>query len=494
MKIAVAEIVHETDTFTPARVGLEPFEANGLYQGAAVLDQLAGVGAIGGLLQAVDERGVDCDLVPLVRAFGIAGSTILTATYDELLQMLIEPLRHAGPLDGIFLSLHGAAVAEQDDDVEGALLEAVREVVGPQVPLVVPLDHHGNITSRMVAAADMLIGHETQPHNTFDTGLKAGRLLLQWLLNGRRPAMGWRKIPMITPQDQYLTSGGPMKVWFDRARELEQRGDVMDVSPYPMQPWLDVREAGWAVVVHTVDDQELAEELAADMANHAWQTRGEFWKSERVAPDEAVRRAYAAEQGLVILSDTGDSVYGGAPGDSTCLLRHILLQAGDEAAVMLVPMVDPQATTAAFGAGVGARLDVELGARIDNVFSEPVRMSASVAALSSNHVVDMGERGRTELGRTALLRAGGVCVVVMEHGGYGINHPVMYSHLGVDVDQARAVVVKTASNFQHFAPWRCELVRVDSPGMTQSDLTAFEWHHAPRPLYPLDADLTDWQA
>lgn len=170
------------------------------------------------------------------------------------------------------------------------------------------------------------------------------------------------------------------------------------------------------------------------------------------------------------------------------------MQAGDEAAVILIPIVDPQATAAAFSAGTGARLDIETGARIDNVFSEPVRISASIAALSSNHVVDLGERGRAELGRTALLRTGGICVVVMDSGGYGINHPALYSHLGVDVDQARAVVVKTASNFQHFAPWRRELIRVDSPGMTQSDLAAFEWRHAPRPLYPLDAELADWQA
>ena len=84
--------------------------------------------------------------------------------------------------------------------------------------------------------------------------------------------------------------------------------------------------------------------------------------------------------------------------------------------------------------------------------------------------------------------------IYFKRGRYGINHPALYSHLGVDVDQARAVVVKTASNFQHFAPWRRELIRVDSPGMTQSDLAAFEWRHAPRPLYPLDAELADWQA
>ena len=131
------------------------------------------------------------------------------------------------------------------------------------------------------------------------------------------PVMAWQRIPLITPQDQFLTSDGPMKEWFDLARELENRPGVLDVSPYPMQPWLDVAEGGWAVVVHTDADPELAREVAAEMSARAWKLREEFWKSERVSVADAVRSAVAADDGLVILSDTGDSVYGGAPGDNT---------------------------------------------------------------------------------------------------------------------------------------------------------------------------------
>src|SRR4029453_6698355 len=165
--------------------------------------------------------------------------------------------------------------------------------------------------------------------------------------------------PMNTPQDQFLTSQGPMKEWFDLAREMERRPGGIDVSPYPMQPWLGGAEGGWAVVVHTDDNPELAESLAAESARKAWSLREAFWVSGRVAPAEAVRQAVAAASGLVILSDTGDSVYGGAPGDSTCILRELLAQQVPH--IALVPMVDSQAVERARSAGIGALLTLDLG-------------------------------------------------------------------------------------------------------------------------------------
>ena len=492
MRIALGEIVQETGTFTRSRMGRDAFEAYGLYRGAELLEQLPGVGPPGGFLQVASEQDEPVEVVPLVRAWGGAGARILDATFDELLEMLLAPLREAGDLDAVFLSLHGAASIERDDDLEGAVLEAVREVIGPDVPLACPLDHHANITARMVELADLLVGHETQPHDPLGTGVKTARLLFEGLATGRRPTIAWRKIPMITPQDQFLTSGGPMKAWFDRARALEERDGVLDVSPFPMQPWLDVAEGGWSVVVHTDADPELADELAAEMAAMAWESREAFWRSERVEVTEAVRRAYAHQDGLLILSDTGDSVYGGAPGDSTCVLGELLAQAENQPEsdrLVLVPIVDPAAVDAAFAAGVGNQVTVSLGGKIDNEFSQPVETTAEVLAVSESHEVDAGERGRVEIGRVVLLRSGPVQIVVMATAGFAICHPVLYQHLGLDVDRARAVLVKTASNFQYFEAWRRDLIRVDTPGMTQSDLAAFNWTRIPRPMFPFDPDV-----
>lgn len=491
MRIAVAEVAQETDSFSPLRAGLSEFESYGLYRGAEILERMRGAGPLGGLLEVVDEQPQPVELVPLLRAWGGAGGAILDDVFAQFRQELLDGLRAAGPVDAVYLALHGAASSESEDDVEGALLEDVRRLVGEQVPIIVPLDHHANITARMVANADLLVGHETQPHDPPATGRKAARLMFRMLKGEIRPLRAWQKIPMITPQDQYLTSAGPMKVWFDRARELERQPGVLDISPYPMQCWLDVAEGGWAVVVHTDGQAELASRLATEMAELAWSLRREFWKSQRVAPADAVAHAVAAPEGLVILSDTGDSVYGGAPGDNTVLLSELVRQ--NVPCLSLVPVVDAEAVAAAMAAGVAATITLEVGGRHDHRFSRPVRVTGRVAAVSEGVTAEVPERGVCQLGRTALLECGAIRVVLLDSRSFAVNHPLLYTHLGVDVGQARLVVVKTASNFQFFAPWRKQLIRVDTPGTTQSNLSAFEWYRLPRPIDPFD-EIIDWKA
>ncbi|HEY3963330.1 MAG TPA: M81 family metallopeptidase [Planctomycetaceae bacterium] len=490
MRIAVAEIAQETDSFSPMIAELADFEAFGLYFGDEILERMRGVGPIGGMMHVAAEHEGPLELVPLVRAWGGAGGTISAKALDFLTDRLIAGLKAALPVDAIYLALHGAAASETEDDVEGHVLSAVRELVGSSIPVAVCLDHHANITTRMVQHADVLIGHETQPHDPVATGRKTARVMFGMLRGEIQPTIAWRKIPMITPQDQFLTSQGPMKEWFDLAREMERLPGVIDVSPYPMQPWLDVAEGGWAVVAHTDNNQKLAESLADESAAKAWGLREQFWRSDRVAPAEAVRQAVAADRGLIILSDTGDSVYGGSPGESTCILRELLAQ--QLPCPALVPIVDSEVVDVAISSGLAARITVDLGGKVDRVFNWPVRVTGRVAAVSNGVMLELQDRGACDLGRCALLEVGQIRIVVLERRTFAINHPVLYTHMGLEIADARMVVVKTASNFQFFSRWRTGLIRVDSPGTTQSDLTAFEWKRVPRPIYPLD-DLNHWQ-
>lgn len=490
MRIAIAEIVQESDSFTPVRATLDDFRTYGLYHGRELLEVMPRSGVLGAFLDVADEQhGVE--IVPVLRGYAAAGGKLDSETFNQLLDDLVTGLREAGSLDAVFLSLHGAASAEHEDDVEGAVLEAVRQVVGTEIPVVVPFDHHANITCRMMQHATLMVGHQTQPHDTPHTGKVASELLFR-LLNGEfTVAKAWRKIPMITPQDQFLTAAGPMKEWFDLCRELERRPGVLSISPVPMQPWLDVAEGGWAVTVYTAGDQQLAEQIATEAATFAWQHREEYWKSERVAPDEAIRRVTEPATGLTILSDTGDSVYGGAPGDSTVLLRELIRQQDALCGPVLVPLIDPATVQAAVAAGIGNPFDAEVGAKRDSVFSQPVRLQGKVAALSSGGQFLIEERGACTLEPAALIECGQIKLAVLSRPAFAINHPALYRHLGLEVSEARAVVVKTASNFQFFAPWRVDMIRCDSPGMTQSNLKAFDWQRLPRPTWPLDEQV-EW--
>ena len=489
MRIAVAEIGQETDSFSSLVTDLESFKQYGLYFGDEILEKMQGVGTIGGFLE-VAKRESDVELFPIIRAWAGAGAIISTETLAFFEDKLVNGIVDAMPLDGIFLALHGAASAQKDDDLEGYLLEALRRAIGPDIPIVSPLDHHANITQRMMDHLDLFVAFRTQPHNLVETGVLAAEHLFAQVKGDINPTAGWQKIPMITPQDQFLTSHGPMKEWFDLAREMEARPGVLAASPIPMQPWLDVEEGGWSAVVYTDNDTELAQSLADELANKAWDLREQFWVMDSVSPDDAIREAVGGE-GLVILADTGDSVYGGAPGDSTCLLKEMVRQ--KVACTALVPMVDPEALDIAIDAGIGNWVTLAVGGKWDNVFSQPVEITGQVTAISSGLQVRLQGRGFSDLGRTALIEIDGVKLVLLEKRSFSINQPILYTHLGLDVDEAQMVVVKTASNFQFFAPWRQQLIRVDSPGTTQSNLHAFVWKHVPRPIYPLD-ELAEWKA
>ncbi|MGB5051648.1 MAG: MlrC C-terminal domain-containing protein, partial [Caldilineaceae bacterium] len=300
-----------------------------------------------------------------------------------------------------------------------------------------------------------------------------------------KPTVAWRKIPMLAHQEQFLTSRGPMKEWFDQARAWEAQPGVVSVSPFPMQPWLDVPEGGWSTVVITDNDPALAEKLADEHARMVWEMRDRFWVYESVSVEEAVQQAVAAEKGLVILSDTGDSVFGGAPGDSTHILRELLRQGVSQSA--LLPIVDAAAVQVALRAGVGSTLQVELGGKLATAFHQPVAVTATVAGIGGGRIqAEVVGLESFNMGRAVLLEVGALKIVVSEYEGIGGNHPIVYRHFGIEPATAKMVVLKTASNFQYYENMASAIIRVNTPGPTMSHLEEFDWQQIPRPIYPLE--------
>jgi len=491
MRIAIACVAQETDTFSPVLTELAHFRQLALYYGDEILQHTRGVGPLGGALQ-VFEGEPDVQVIPIIMAKAGAGGPVSWETVVAFRDALVDGLSSALPLDGLCLFLHGAAASPKLADVEGYLLTTVREVVGERVPIVMPCDHHANITQQIVDRTDAIVGFRTQPHDQFETGYRAAEILMEIARGMRTPTVAWRKIPLISHQEQFLTCGGPMKQWFDMARDLEKRDEVINVATFPMQPWLDVEEGGWSVVVTTDNDPELADSLAKEVANEAWRLRDAFQVMSSVSVSEAVRRAESAPKGLIVLSDTGDSVLGGAPGDSTVILREMLEQHIQSLA--LVPMYDAESALAAFEAGVGSQVRLQLGGKADNVFSRPVEVDARVADLTIGRI-DSSVAGSSsfDMGRTALLEIGSIRVVVSEFRGVGGTHPIVYRRHGIEPAEAKMVVVKTASNFQYYADMTAKVIRADSPGMTQSHMEQFEWKRLPRPIYPLDP-MDTWSA
>lgn len=485
LRLGLIHISQETNDFNPSPTTLADYEAFGVYEGEDVIAKAGATGQVAGHLRAVAESGLAVETVPIIRAHAVAGGRIDHTAHAFFLERIRSGLAAAGRLDGLVLQLHGACAAEGEDDVEGVQAALCRELLGPSVPILLALDHHANVTRRMVASVDAIVGHRTQPHDQFDTGLIGSRLLLRILSEGLRPRMAMRKIPLVTHQEQFLTARGPMKTWFDRARAMEGDPRVLQAAPFPMQPWLDVDEGGWSVVVVTDGDQVLAERLADELADLAWGLRDDFLVREAVGIDEAVRMADAEPAGVIVLSDTGDTVFGGAAGDSTLILEA-MLRLGIRGPA-LVPMIAPATVARLFDASVGATVTLPVGADTATAFFSPVEVTGRVRYLGEGRISVSGyQDSEIDMGRTAVLEIGPVTLLVSERRGVAGNLPDVWRAFGIEPAEAKMAVLKTASNFQYFAPITRRVIRVDTRGPGQSDVFTLPWKRLPRPIYPLD--------
>ena len=492
MRIALIHIGQETNDFNPVPTTLRDFHSFGIFEGDVVLDKVGGLGQVGGHMEAVRESGLQIETIPIIRAWAEAGGRLDRESYDFFDQKIRVGLAAAGPIDGLALQLHGACAADGIDDVEGAQLEACRAVLGNGIPIVLGLDHHGNVTQKMVDLSTAIVGHRTQPHDPFDTGKIGAQLLIKILQGRARPVTAWRKVRLLSHQEQFLTSKGPMKVWFDRARAMEADPRVLQASNYPMQPWLDVAEAGWAVVVVTDNDLALANTLADELADLVWSLRDEFQKKDAVAIDDAVRMADQAANGVVVLSDTGDTVFGGAAGDSNLILESILRLGIKSRA--LIPLIEPQSVARLVAAGEGAVVSLPLGGHAGTGFFQPLTVTGTVRHIGGGMVqIKQHYQDEIDMGRTVVFEVGPVTLLISELRGVAGNLPDVYQAFGIEPADYKMAVLKTASNFQYFAPISSQVIRVDTIGPGQSDVFRLPWKRIPRPMYPLDP-IDDWRS
>jgi microcystin degradation protein MlrC len=485
MRIALIHVAQETNDFNPQPTTLRDYEAFGLYEGSRIVEKVGRLGQIGGHFQAIEESGLTVETIPIIRAHAVAGGRITRDAHAYFLDKMKTGLKSAGSIDGLALQLHGACAADGLDDVEGAQVALCREILGPDVPIVLGLDHHGNVTRQIIESCTAIVGHRTQPHDPFDTGVIGTRLLLRIIREQLKPTMAWRKIPLVSHQEQFLTQQAPMKTWFDLARKMEADPRVLQTAPFPMQPWLDVTEGGWSATVVTDNDQALAERLADELAEAAWALRDAFQVREAISIDDAVRQADVEPKGVVVLSDTGDTVFGGSAGDSNLILEAMLrLKIRGPA---LVPMIAPAVVARLVEAGEGARVTVPMGGETATQFFKPIEVTGTVRRIGGGKVrVSDNYQDEINMGATVVFDTGAVTMLISELRGVAGNVPDVYRAFGIEPKDHKMAVLKTASNFQYFASISSRIIRVDTCGPGQSDVYSLPWQRLPRPIYPLE--------
>ncbi|MBI5878574.1 MAG: M81 family metallopeptidase [Chloroflexi bacterium] len=494
-RIALGGIVHETNTFAPGVTTLDNFMRQSYAEGEGIAARYAASKtALGGAIDGLRAWGVQ--IVPLVYAAAMPSATVTRAAHEMLRDALIERLRATLPLDGVLLVLHGAMVADGYLDSEADILEHVRAVVGPGIPVVSVLDMHGNLSQAMVDAADAFVAFDENPHlDTYDRGIEASRILRRLTEEGARTAKALARPPLILSALTTWTDQSPLNAVHALGREFEQNPHVLNVSVMGGFAYADTPFTGMSVVVTTDGDATLARKLADQLCEVAWSQRAAA-RHVGTPVDEAVARAVALTRGAkrsgpVMLADVGDNVGGGSPGDSTYLLRA-LVDAGAQGAV--VTIADPESVAQAIAAGLGAELDLRIGGKVDSLHGTPVAARATVENITEGRFTIEGTDhfaqlygNNVEMGRCAVVRAGGVRVLLTERKTPPGDLAQLRSQ-GIVPEDQQIIVAKSAVAFRGaYQRIASEIIEVDTPGLVAANLARFTYKHLPRPVYPLDS-------
>lgn len=484
-RIGVASIVQETNTWSLVPCTLDDFVCQGLAVGAAVEDYTDTNTEIGGAMRAVLDEG--CDVVPIIRAWANSSGRLTRTTLGELCRLLVAGLKRFH-IDGLVLSLHGAMAAEGADDADLAVLQAARSALGP-IPIGVCLDLHANVTDALVAASNFVTGYHTYPHTDLaETGARAAHILIAQLRGEAAPVTALAKCPMLVPAEAMSTSEGPLAALRAIADSLTIDG-VLDVSLFPVQPWLDVSELGFAVTVTTNGDRELAEGIAGSLASQAWDRRHEF-SVTLLSPSAAIEKARQSRVRPFLISESADAPTAGAAGDSPAMVRAMLGDGSD--LKTYVTITDPPAVEQCVIAGAGASVNLSVGCHFDQRFDTPVAFTAIVERTGDDPVMLSGPSYtgmEVSMGRYAVVRAGRLCLLITERPAFTLD-PATFLHAGLDPARVDVVVVRSALGFHAAFPPDsvAAAIVLDLPGASTPRLDLLEFVRAPRPLYPLDPD------
>jgi microcystin degradation protein MlrC len=501
--VVLAAFHHESNSFVsnPAVTTRADFGERYEYTGQEVVERLRGTGTeVGGIVDVAEEAGVD--LRPIVAASATPGAPVERETYEHYAGEILNGIEATSDsIDGVLLSLHGAMVTEHLNDPEGTLTARVRDLVGPDIPISVTLDLHGNVTSELVEVADSIVGYEEYPHlDMAETGRRGTRILVETMRGTVTPTTHVERPPQVIFQPKAYTPSGPMADIVALAREYQERDGVLATNVFVGYYHADVPGMGVTTPVVTDDDPALAREIARDLAATLWRRRDAFVEDYPGADEavaEAKRLARHTDDGPIVMADFGSNPGGGGASDGTTIPRALLERNVPNAGYAL--MYDPAVVDRCLEAGVGATLTVTLGGKTDGRHGDPIEdLEVYVTAITDGRYVNTGtSHGGTgvqnDLGPTVHLECGPnreLHVVVTGVRASAFDAEV-WRHVGIQPERLDVLCIPSFVAFLgDYASMASDVVLADTPGASAVDPRQFEYQHIPRPLYPLD-DLTD---
>lgn len=417
------------------------------------------------------------EFVTVLHARAIAGGPVENALYQKWKAEILDGIKAAMPLDGVYLAMHGAMFVENMFDAEGDFISSVRALVGPDVVIAASYDLHGNVSQKIIDSLDIFSTYRTAPHiDVQDTMRRAMTMLVRALRTGIRPKLAWAPVPVLLPGERTSTQDEPAKSFYTQLHEVEEPTGIWDASFQVGYVWADEpRSTACAVITGT--DSAAMEQAAKKLAGDYWALREKFvFGMETGSIEECVTRAIASPTGPVVLAESGDNPTGGGVGDRAEVLAALI--AHDAQATIFAGIADKAATEAAYAAGVGATISLHIGGSLDPS-STPVDVKAEVRFLLETE---------TPLLREAVVRIGGIDLVLTARRR-PFHNIADFTKLGLDPRTAKIVAVKSGYLSPELGPIANPGIMALSPGVVDQFVERTVRNHTPRPSFPFDRDF-----
>lgn len=483
MRLFIATLGTETNTFASFPTGRDDFRRGFWNEGD--------IGSIPGSpwampaqrwLSRANELG--WEVVQSLFAFAEPAGPTVRSAYEEMRDRILADLAAAGPVDAVLMFLHGAMVADGYDDCEADFVSRMRAQVGPGVRIGVELDLHAHLDHRLVDPADLIVFYKAYPH--IDYAERADDLftLMQRTLAGEiEPVMALFdcKTMGLFP----TTRQGPMPGFVDEMFAAEGKDGILSLSLNHGFPWADVPHAGAKMLAVADRDPEIARRAAEDFGRRFYAIRAEATLPFTPLAD-AIAEARKPGDKPLLLADTSDQTGGGAPGDTTHMLRA-MLEAGITSAVY-GPLWDPHAVGICFSVGVGAKLTLRIGGKYEPHSGPCLDVEAEVLHLARNTWQDQLSNEKVPIGDVAVIRVAGI-EVLLNTKRSGVFSPTMFTRHGITLEGKQVIGLKNL--FRHtdvFAPLVRGQLYVATPGACPPDWASIPFQRIPRPMWPLDAD------
>jgi microcystin degradation protein MlrC len=493
MRLLIAMMKHETNTFSPVPTPLQRFgHGPGPLYGEAAVKAYRGTGSgLGAYLDLAEREGAE--IVLPIAASASPSRPVEDAAYEHIAGIICDAVAKGG-FDGILLDLHGAMVTESLEDGEGELLRRIR-AIDPQTPIAVAYDMHANLYAAMIENATVVAGYRTYPHiDTYDTAHRAGEILLAAMRGQVRPVMAWGNVPMLPHVMRQGSEDHPNRELQARVAAMSMEG-ALAASLFTGFPHADIANAGLSAVVVTNGDRALAERLRDELLDRAWAEREAF--VYRLEPlEQSLARAKAidaptAGEGPIVLLDHYDNCASGGTMDTTAVLAAILRAGLDNVAAFAI--YDPAAVGQAIAAGIGAEIALAIGGRMAMPAipgeSRPLTVTGTVKTISNGRFRNKGPMGRgvmTDMGPSVVIDTGKVEIALISRHVEPSDLNCFYA-LGIDPMQKRFLMLKSRIH------WRAGLgsvakavVECAGMGVCTSDYSQLSFTKVRRPIYPLD--------